>query len=70
MLQQGVSWRSQQRICCPCVWLRYLHSFDGDEAKLSACAVGFTRPALSMAKKGKELELKAFGDPGGFVPTK
>lgn len=52
------------------VWLRCLHSFDGDKAELSACAMGLTRPVLSMAKEGKELELKAFGDPGGFVPTK
>lgn len=52
------------------MWLRYLHSFGADKTELSACAIGFTRPVLSMAKEGKELELKAFGNPGGFVPTR
>lgn len=52
------------------VWLRCLHSFDADKAKLSAPAIDLSRPVLSMAKEGKELELKAFGDPGEFVPTK
>lgn len=52
------------------VWLHYLHSFDAEKSKLSAYAIGFTRSALLMVKEGKELELKAFGDPGGFVPTR
>lgn len=52
------------------MWLCYLCSFDADKANLSACAIGFNRPLLSMAKEGKELELKAFGDPGGFVLTR
>lgn len=62
--------RGLSRGAVACVWLRCLHSFGAEEAKLSACTIGFTRLVLSMAKEGKELELKAFGDPGGFVPTK
>lgn len=49
----------------------------GDEAELSACAIGFTGPVLLTARGGKELDplrakllRRALGDPGGLVQTK
>ena len=49
----------------------------GDEAELSACALGFSRPVLLTARGGKELDplrakslKRAVGDPGGVVQTK
>lgn len=49
----------------------------GDEAELSACAVGLTRSVLLTARGGKELDplrakllRRAFGDSGGLVHTK